>query len=139
MCYTRLECKKEYSNTLIAYSKWPPKWAEEQDFWAKLGFRKWMITIVKNVSDTNKSSIKTYRVACYSGKKLFEIFVFKTREKSLFCRHFYKHCFSCFSLIPAQCLYFSTIPVAKHSIKIVGLCFLIWFGNKLKDFLINGI
>ena len=46
-CYTRLECKKAYSNTPIVYSKWPPKWTEEQDFWAKLGFREWMITIVK--------------------------------------------------------------------------------------------
>ena len=34
----------------------------------------------------------------------FEIFIIKKRQKSLFCRHFYKHCFSCSLLIPAKCL-----------------------------------
>ena len=41
VCYTTLECKKGCSNTPIVYSKWSPKWAEEQDFWVKLGFREW--------------------------------------------------------------------------------------------------
>ena len=68
----------------------------------------------------------------------FEIFIFKTRQKSLFCRHFWKHCFSCSSLIPAKYLYVSTISVAKHLIKRVGLCFLRCFSNKTKDFLMNG-
>ena len=36
----------------------------------KLGFRECMITIVKNESDVNISSVKTCRVACYSGKCL---------------------------------------------------------------------
>ena len=67
----------------------------------------------------------------------FEILIFKKHEKSLLCCHFCKHCFSCSSLIPAKCLYVSTISVAKHSIKRVGLCFLICFGYKLQDFLIN--
>ena len=51
---------------------------------------------------------------------------------------FCKHCFSCSSLIPSKYLYVSTISVAKHSIKRVGLCFLRYFGNKIKDFLMNG-
>ena len=45
--YTRLECKKAYSNAAVVYSKCPPKWAKVQDFWAKLGFWEWMKTIVK--------------------------------------------------------------------------------------------
>ena len=44
----------------------------------------------------------------------FEIFIFKKREKSLFCCHFCKHCFSYSSVIPAKC-FVSTISVAKHS------------------------
>ena len=99
----------------------------------------------KDVSDTNISSIKSCQVACYSGKKIIkilwhssEIFVLKKREKLLFCRHFCKHCFSCSSLIPTKCLYVSTISVAKHSMKRVGLCFLRCFGNKIKNFLVNG-
>ena len=144
-CYTRLDCKKTCCNTPIVYSKWPPKWAKEQGFWAKLGFREWMIIIIKNVSETNISSIKSCRVACYSGKKIiiilwdsFEISIIKKRQKSLFCCHFCKHCFSCSSLIPAKYLYVSTISVAKHSIKRVGSCFLRCFGNKIKDFIMNG-
>ena len=39
----------------------------------------------KNVSDTNKSSIKTYRVACYSGKKLLKSY--ETVLKYLFSKH----------------------------------------------------
>ena len=127
----------------MVYSKRRPKWAEEQDFWAKLGFTEWTITIIKKC-DPNISPTKSCWVACYSVKKIikilwhsFEIFVFKKREKSLFCCHFCKHCFSCSSQIPAKCLYVYTFSVAKHSIKRVGLCSLISFGNKLKDFLIN--
>ena len=142
-CYTRLECKKAYSNTPIVYSKWPPKWAKEQDFWAKLGFREWMITIVKKCKWHKYKPNQKLLSCMLLWKKIikilwhsFEIFIFKKREKSLFCRHFCKHCFSCSSLIPAKCLYVFTISVAKHSIKRVG-CFLISFGNKLQDFLVN--
>ena len=49
----------------------------------------------------------------------FEIFIFKKREKSLFCRHFCKHCFSYSSVIPAKC-FVSTISVAKHSRLIIN-------------------
>ena len=69
-CYTRSECEKGYTNTTIVFSKWLLKWAKEQGFWAKLGFREWMIIIIKNVSETNISSIKSCQVACYSGKKI---------------------------------------------------------------------
>ena len=145
VCYTRLECKKAYPNTPIVYSKWPPKWAEEQDFWAKLGFREWMITIVKKCK-WHKYKINQNLPSCMLlNKKIiiilwlnFEIFIIKKCQKFLFCCHFCKHCFSCSSLILAECLYVSTISVAKHSIKRVGLCFLGCSGNKIKDFLMNG-
>ena len=114
----------------------------------------------KNVSDTITSPIKKKKKCKWHNykpnqkllscmllwKKIikilwhsFEIFIFKKREKSLFCLHFCKHCFSCSSLIPAYSLYVSTISVAKHSIKRVGVCFLICFGNKLQDFLIKEV
>ena len=118
-------------------SKWPPIRAEEQK-----GFREWMmITIVKKCK-WHKYKLNQKLPSCMLVWKniikilwhSFEIFVFKKRDKLLFCRHFCKHCFSCSSLILAKCLYVSTVSVAKYSIKRVGLCFLICFGNNLKDF-----
>ena len=100
----------------------------------------------KNVSDTSISPIKSCWVACYSGKKIikilwhsFETFIFKKREKSLFCRHFCKHCFSCSSLIPTKCLYVSTISVAKHSIKSQDYVFSFVSVINSRIFSINGV
>ena len=67
----------------------------------------------------------------------FEIFIIKKGQKSLFCHHFCKHCFSCHFLILAKFLYVSTISVTKHSIKKITLCFFRCFGNKIKDFLMH--
>ena len=111
VCYIGLEYKKAYSNTPIVYSKWSPKWSEEQDFWAKLGFREWMITIVKK-HKWHKYKPNQKLPSCMLLRKKniilwhsFEIFI-KKRQKSLFCRHFCKHCFSCSSLILAKYLCF---------------------------------
>ena len=90
----------------------------------KLWFREWMITIVKKCK-WNKYKLNQKLVNCMLLRKKiiiilwhsFEILVIKKCQKSLFCRHFCKHCFSCSSLIPAKYLYVSIISVAKHSVK----------------------
>ena len=139
---------KNDTNTPIASSKWPPKWAEEQDFWAKLGFREWVVTLVKKCKWHKYSFNRKLLVACYSGKEIivilwlnFEIFIIEKCQKLLFCRHFCKDCFFFSSLIPAKCLYVSRISVAKHSTKRVISRVLRSFGYKIKDFydfLMNG-
>ena len=114
--YTGLECKKAYSNTPIVYLKWPPKWAVEQDFWAKLGTKKckWEKYKFNQKLPSCMLLRKTIIIILWLS---FEIFMIKRCQKLLFFRHFCKHCFSSFSVIPAKCLYVSTISVAKHSIK----------------------
>ena len=49
------------------------KMSRRTGLWAKLGFREWVITIVKNVSDTNICSVKIPGVACYSRNKIIII------------------------------------------------------------------
>ena len=136
---------KKDTNTPIVYSKWSPKWAEEQDFWAKLEFREYVITLVKKCKWHKFRFNQKPLVACYSGKEIiiilwlgFEIFIIEKCQKSLFCRHFCKHCFFFSALIPAKCLYVSRISVGKHSMKRVISCFLKSFGNKIIDFLMEG-
>ena len=98
----------------------------------------------KNVSDTNISSIKSCRLVCYAGNKIyillwhsFEIFIIKKLQKSLFCCHFCKQCFSCSLLILAKYLCFHNFSGQTFN-KTSRLCFVRCFGNKIKDFLING-
>ena len=134
--------QKAYSNSLF---KMATKMSRRTGLLSKLGFREWMITIVKKCK-WHKYKINQKLPSCTLLKKKiiiilwlnFEIFIIKKCQKLLFCCHFCKHCFSCSSLILAKCLYVSTISVAKHSIKRVGLCFLRCSGNKIKDFLMNG-
>ena len=68
VCYTRLECKKAYSNKPIVYSKWPSKWSEEQKFWEKLGFRESMITTIKKCK-WHKYKLNQKLPSCMSLRK----------------------------------------------------------------------
>ena len=136
---------KKDTSTPIVYSKWPPKWAEEQDFWAKLELREWVITLIEKCKWHKFRFSQKPLVACYLGKEIiiilwvsFEIFIIEKCQKSLFCRHFCKHCFFFSSLIPAKCLHVSRISVVKHSMKRVVSRFLKSFVYKITDFLMNG-
>ena len=118
--YNRLKRQKTYSNTPIVYSKWLPKWSTEQE------------TRVYRIDDNYRKKCKWHKyklnqnlLSCMLLRNKIiiilwhslEIFIIKKRQKSLFSRHFCKHCFSSSSLLPAKYLYVSTISVAKHSKK----------------------
>ena len=143
-CYTRLESKKAYPNTPMIYSKWLPKWAKEQDFWAKLEFREWMITIVKrNISDTNISPIKSCWVACYSGKKLLKSYdtvlkyLFSKNVKNRYFVAIFVNIFFLFFANSREIFICFNNSSGQTFNKKSRLCFLVCFGNKLKDFLNN--